>query len=139
MVRDLLDGTEPERSARRALDVARHWHDAEETVAAVEHALELAGRSNADHAGAVAQLGEGWIGEEALAVALYAALVASEFSDAMRIASNHDGDSDSTASIAGQIYGAWKGLEEIPNAWIRRLDALDPLLDVTGRLIGVHS
>ena len=139
MVRDLLDGLEPGRSARRALDVARHWQSAEETVAAVEHALELASRSDADHAGAVAQLGEGWIGEEALAVALYAALVASEFSDAMRIASNHDGDSDSTASIAGQIYGAWKGLEEIPNAWIRRLDALDPLLDVTGRLIGVHS
>ena len=139
MVRDLLDGAEPVRSARRALDIARHWQGAEETVAAVEHALELAGRSNADHAGAVAQLGEGWIGEEALAVALYAALVASEFSDAMRIASNHDGDSDSTASIAGQVYGAWKGLEEIPNAWIRRLDALDPLLDVTGRLIGVHS
>ena len=139
MVRDLLDGVEPERSARRALDIARHWQGAEETVAAVEHALELAGRSSADHAGAVAQLGEGWIGEEALAVALYAALVASDFSDAMRIASNHDGDSDSTASIAGQVYGAWKGLEEIPNAWIRRLDALDPLLDVTGRLIGVHS
>ena len=48
-------------------------------------------------------------------------------------------ETDSTASIGGQIYGAWKGLEEIPSAWIRRLDALDPLLDVTGRLIGVHA
>ena len=139
MVRDLLDGLKPDRSAHRTLDIARHWQGAEETVAAVEHALELASRSDADHAGAVAQLGEGWIGEEALAVALYAALVASDFSDAIRIASNHDGDSDSTASIGGQIYGAWKGLEEIPSAWIRRLDALDPLLDVTGRLIGVHA
>ena len=139
MVRDLINGVEPDRTARRALDVARHWQGAEETVAAVEHALELASRSNADHAGAVAQLGEGWIGEEAFAVALYAALVASDFSDAIRIASNHDGDSDSTASIAGQIYGAWMGSEEIPNAWIRRLDALDPLLDVTGQLIGANS
>ena len=73
--------------------------------------------------------------EEALAVALYAALVASDFSDAIRIASNHDGDSDSTASIAGQIYGAWRRLEEIPNAWIRRLDALDPLLDVMQQML----
>ncbi|MCY3837380.1 MAG: ADP-ribosylglycohydrolase family protein [Gammaproteobacteria bacterium] len=30
------------------------------------------------------------------------------------MASNHGGDSDSTASIAGQIRGAWKGLEGVP-------------------------
>ena len=135
MVRDLLEGMDPHRSAHRGLDLVRNWQDAEETVAAVESALKLAGRSGGDPAGAVARVGAGWIGEEALAIALYAALVASDYSDAMSIASNHDGDSDSTASIAGQIYGAWKGLDEIPNAWIRRLDALDPLLDVAERLI----
>ena len=32
-----------------------------------------------------------------------------------------------------------RGLEEIPSVWICRLDALDPLLDVTGRLIGVNA
>ena len=130
MVRDLLDGMDPYRSVRRGLELARHWRGAEETCAAVELALELAGRSSSSPSDSVARIGEGWVGEEALAVALYAIFVATEFSDAMRIATNHDGDSDSTASIAGQIYGAWKGLDEIPNAWIRRLDAFDPLLDV---------
>ena len=62
-------------------------------------------------------------------------MVASDFREAVRIASNHGGDSDSTASIAGQIHGAWKGLAGIPNAWIRRLDALEALLDIAGRLI----
>lgn len=33
------------------------------------------------------------------------------------------GDSDSTASITGQIHSAW-GIEAIPNAWIRRLARL---------------
>ena len=117
----------------------RNWQDAEETVAAVESALKLAGRSSGDPAGAVERIGAGWIGEEALAIALYTTLVASDYSDAMSIASNHDGDSDSTASIAGQIYCSWKGLDEIPNAWIRRLDALDPLLDVAGRLIRLRG
>ncbi|MDE0045234.1 MAG: ADP-ribosylglycohydrolase family protein, partial [bacterium] len=60
------------------------------------------------------------------------AMVASDFREAVRMASNHGGDSDSTASIAGQIRGAWTGLDGIPNAWIRRLDVLEALLDVAG-------
>ena len=50
------------------------------------------------------------------------------YCEAVRIAANHGGESDSTASIAGQIHGAWKGLEGMSNAWIRRLDAFDLLL-----------
>lgn len=136
IIRDLLDGLEPEVAANRALDLARGWREAGETVRAVEGALALAGRADADRARAVARLGEGWVGEEALAIGLYAVLVGRDFCDAVRAASNHDGDSDSTASIAGQIYGAWKGMGEIPDGWVRRLDVLEPLLDVAGRLIG---
>jgi ADP-ribosyl-[dinitrogen reductase] hydrolase len=88
-----------------------------------------------EHTGAIAALGEGWVGEEALAIGLYAALVAPSFEDAIRIAANHSGDSDSTASIAGQLYGAWTGADELPHRWVCRLDALDPLLDLIGRLI----
>ena len=97
--------------------------------------LTLAETHKGDHHDAIAQLGEGWVGEETLAIGLYAALAESDFREAVRVASNHGGDSDSTASIAGQIHGVWKGLAGIPNAWIRRLDALDPLLDMAGRMI----
>ena len=137
IVRGLLDGLEPAAAADRALDLARGWREAGETVRAVEGALALAGRADAGRARAVARLGEGWVGEEALAIGLYAALVGGDFCDAVRIASNHGGDSDSTASVAGQIYGAWKGKGEIPDGWARRLDVLEPLLDVAGRLIGI--
>ena len=68
------------------------------------------------------------MGEEALAIALYAVLVSRSFVEAVRIASNHDGDSDSTASIAGQIWGGWKGLIEIPHEWITKLDVFIPAL-----------
>ena len=139
IVRNLLGGLGPGRCAERSIEIARNWTGAGETVAAMEHAREMAGQRSADRAGAVAQLGEGWVGEEALAIGLYSALVASDFADAVRIASNHGGDSDSTASIAGQIHGAWKGLAGIPHAWIRRLDALDPLLDVAGRIIAAQQ
>ena len=135
LVRDLLDGLEPADAATRALNLARRWPGADETTAAVERALMIATLSGVDHTRAVAQLGKGWVGEEALAISVYAALAATDYSDAVQIASNHDGDSDSTAAIAGQIYGAWKGLTEILNAWIRRLDALEPILDVAGQII----
>ena len=74
-----------------------------------------------------------------MAIGLYSALVASDFADSVRIASNHGGDSDSTASIAGQIYGSWKGVAGIPHTWVRRLDTLYPLLDVAGRIIAAHN
>jgi len=50
-------------------------------------------------------LGEGWVGQEALTIGLYSALVAKSFREVFSIAANHDGDSDSTAAIAGQFYG----------------------------------
>ena len=70
----------------------------------------------ADRHGVIVELGAGWVGEEALAIGLHSAIVASDFREAVCIASNHGGDSASTASIAGQIHGAWKGLAGIPNA-----------------------
>ena len=139
IVRNLLDGVEQDRCAARAVELARQWPEADETVAAVERARALAGQRTGDHANRIAELGEGWVAEEALAIGLYSALTASDFINAVRVASNHGGDSDSTASIAGQIHGAWKGLEGIPHGWIRRLDALEPTLDVAGRIVAAQD
>jgi ADP-ribosylglycohydrolase len=44
---------------------------------------------------AVESLGGGWVGEEALAIGLYAVLSAESYVEAIRIATNHSGDSDS--------------------------------------------
>lgn len=137
IVRGLANGRGLEECAERAMELARGWQGGEETSAAIERALALAGELAADRAGAVARLGQGWVGEEALAIGLFSALVAEDFTDAVRLAGNHGGDSDSTASIAGQIHGAWKGLGGVPNAWVRRLDALDPLLEVASGMVGL--
>ncbi len=139
MVRNLLAGLEPARCADRAVEIAHNWPHADETVAAIESARDLGGRRIANRASAVAQLGKGWDGHDALAIGLYSVLVASDFADAVRVASNHGGDSDSTASIAGQLHGAWKGLAGIPHAWIQSVDALEPLLDVAGRTMAAHG
>jgi ADP-ribosylglycohydrolase len=60
----------------------------------------------------------GWMGHDALAIALYAVRCApNDPIEATKIAVNHSGDSDSTGSIAGAIMGATYG----PNAFYSEL------------------
>lgn len=76
-------------------------------------AVTLAGNDRSD-AENIRQLGEGWTGEEAWAIALYCALRhADSVEDAIIAAVNHDGDSDSTGSVCGNIMGAIYGYETI--------------------------
>ena len=65
-------------------------------------------------ADAIRQLGEGWVAEETWAIALYSALRhIDSVEDAIIASVNHDGDSDSTASVCGNIMGAIYGYEHI--------------------------
>lgn len=50
--------------------------------------------------------GGGWVGEEALAIGLYSAFVASDVAHGLGVAVTHGGDSDSTGAVAGNILGA---------------------------------
>jgi ADP-ribosylglycohydrolase/protein-tyrosine phosphatase len=99
---------------------------------------EVASAVGEGAAHASASFGQGWVGDEALAVGLHAAATAGSFSEAIEVASNHDGDSDSTASIAGQLYGAKHGLAALPAECVYRLDVLEPLLELVGDWEGVR-
>jgi ADP-ribosylglycohydrolase len=71
---------------------------------------------------ALRHLGEGWIAEEAVAMALYCVLKhPDEYVAVVRCAANIDGDSDSVACIAGAIAGARLGISAIPQAWLQSL------------------
>jgi ADP-ribosyl-[dinitrogen reductase] hydrolase len=75
------------------------------------------------------------VGEEALAIAIYSALSADTFVDAVRTAANHSGDSDSTASIAEQLWGAARGLNGMPHHWVSALDVRIPAFHLACRLM----
>lgn len=78
------------------------------------------------------QLGEGWVGEEALAVGLFCASACLDtgFDRCVCNAVSHAGDSDSTASIAGQIFGAYFGEEAISQKWLRKLELRDVISEI---------
>ena len=80
-------------------------------------------------------LGEGWTGDEALAIAVYCALrYPDDFSAGITAASNHRGDSDSTASIAGNILGARLGFSAIPEKWKTDLELYDVITEIADDL-----
>ena len=66
--------------------------------------LALSARQNAAPE-TIEMLGEGWVAEEALAMALYACLCAESFEHCLQIAITHSGDSDSVGAIAGNLLG----------------------------------
>ena len=93
----------------------------------------------------VRELGEWWVAEEALAVALYAVLATApetgaasgpqaHFRAALAVAVNHSGDSDSTASVAGNLLGTFYGVECLPAAWLEALEAPEVIRGMASRL-----
>ena len=88
---------------------------------------------------AIRSLGEGWVGDEALAIAVYAALrYHDDLRMGLRAAVNHSGDSDSTGAIAGNILGAWLGMEALPQDWLGQIEMkeeIEALADNLQRVI----
>jgi ADP-ribosylglycohydrolase len=128
LTREALDAAPWDASISRVLVLLRSWPRSDGTAKAIEAAGKAA--SGAPSRAKVSALGEGWVGEEALAIGLYAAMAARSYAECVEFAANHDGDSDSTASIAGQLWGARHGLWTLPGDCIERLDVLGPLLEV---------
>ena len=81
------------------------------------------------------RLGEGWVGDEALTIAIYCALRhQDDFSAGIVAAVNHKGDSDSTGAIAGNILGAWLGFDAIDERWRKNLELYDVILEIADDL-----
>lgn len=133
LIRTLLQGgTIPE-----GIDKARRYLKAapghEETLQAIEQAQSLAA-SNLPPAEAIAHMGEGWVAEEALAISIYCALVARDFREGIVLAVNHDGDSDSTGAITGNILGALWGEECLPPEWLETLELREVITRIADEL-----
>lgn len=97
-------------------------------------AIQLSQLNMNDEA-AIRQLGEGWVAEETLAIAIYCALKYSDDFDKALIASvNHSGDSDSTGAVTGNILGAYLGLQAIPQKYIEHLELRRVIMELADDL-----
>ena len=109
-------------------------NDVERQNELIELALNLAD-NDLDDLENISRLGEGWVGEETLAIAIYAvARHIDSFEDVLIAAVNHDGDSDSTGAVAGNIIGAIVGYDAIPDKFKKNLELHDVILAIADDL-----
>ena len=88
----------------------------------IDRAVELS-ENNGDDLENIHKIGEGWVAEETLGIALYCCLkYEDDFSKALIVSVNHRGDSDSTGAVTGNILGALTGFEKIGDKWKNRLE-----------------
>lgn len=116
----------PDRGTYRLEDVIPHLGKGRDPAAyaLVNRAAALALDPLVSDLDGIHALGEGWVAEEALAIAVFCAVrYQDDFAAAIRAAVNHKGDSDSTGAICGNILGAWQGMEAVTAAF--HLDDLE--------------
>ena len=70
-----------------------------------------------------------------LAIAVYCALkYERDFDKAIRVAVNHNGNSDSTGAVCGNILGAYLGYDAIPQKYKEHLELHDVIIEIADDL-----
>lgn len=105
----------------------------------IESAVDLSKKDVRD-TDAIRMLGEGWTADEAFAIALYSCLKYSDsFEDAVVCAVNHDGDSDSTGAIAGNIMGALLGYQNTPDYYKNNVELNNIILEISDDIFALNK
>ena len=100
----------------------------------IDLAVELSENNEPDLAN-IHRIGEGWVAEETLGIAIYCALrYQNDFSAGVIAAVNHKGDSDSTGAVTGNILGALLGYDAIDAKWKNDLELIDVILEMADDL-----
>lgn len=141
----MIAGLRAGQSIREALDGAvaelKNWRDHEETLKAIDGALEILNCHRCiPSPETIERMGGAWVGEEALAISLYCALIGEQegsFARGVLLAANHTGDCDSTAAIAGNLLGARMGVRAIPAGWLAKIELRGLIESVAGELQAV--
>lgn len=139
----LVTGNELEDAMGEADRLLAEERGGDETETAVERARRAAGDGSLSFE-ALVELGEGWVGEEALSMALATALAFGDGDDeAVRRllwqSVRHSGDSDSTGAMTGNLLGAMADEASMPETWLDDLELREVVDDCARRLAEASS
>ncbi|PHV72095.1 hypothetical protein CS063_01040 [Sporanaerobium hydrogeniformans] len=118
----LVEGQEIEEAINKAFCILKGQEKSEECVGAINKALELAASGQPTRE-KLQSLGQGFLAEEALAMAIYCVLsYPNDFMAALRLAINHDGNSGTIGALTGNILGTYVGIENIDVNFIDKVE-----------------
>lgn len=126
------------KAVDRGMEVIKSLYNGNEYldyfVSLISKAVALSSNSDTDENN-IKSLGEGWVAEETIAIAVYCALrYKTDFDSAIIASVNHSGDSDSTGAVTGNIVGALVGCVAIPDKWKNGLELKDIILTIADDL-----
>ena len=131
----IIAGQDLETAVKDTIGELKAHAGHEQCAGSLDQAIALAD-SGLPPVEAITRLGEGWVGEEALAIAVYCALKHQDnFKKALAASVNHNGDSDSTGAITGNILGAYLGLSRIPLDWTENVELAEVTLQIADDLL----
>lgn len=138
LIQRILAGYELEEAVRHSREVLRKQPQSENLCRRIDEAVELA-HSDLPAQACYKKLGQGWVGDEAMAIAIYCALKSPlDFRQGVILAVNHSGDSDSTGAICGNILGACLGRAGLPREWLAKLELEDVIAAVARDLLTTY-
>jgi ADP-ribosylglycohydrolase len=129
IIHSLARGENLDSAVQQALAAlaTRAGHD--ETTQALKQALGAV-RQGMPSPARVESLGDGRTAAEALAIAVYCALVAEDIRHGLRLAVNHSGPSDATGALCGGLLGVMHGETALPPAWLAELEGRATILEL---------
>ncbi|MFD4926201.1 ADP-ribosylglycohydrolase family protein [Streptomyces goshikiensis] len=135
IVHGLTRGESLDAAVRRALGLlgARPGHQPV-TDALLRAASAVTGTAPGPETVASLASGDGRGAEDALAVAVYCALVAEDVPHGLRLAVNQGGDSTATGALCGALLGALHGETALPPAWLTALEGRAAVLELADDL-----
>lgn len=137
MLWELRHGASMEAAVRKGSDSATGHTGGTEVADWIDRAVDLA--SGPVDGDSIDRFGAGWVGEEALAIAVLCVLSTNDPTDAILSAVNHSGDSDSTGSIVGQLLGAAYGPDVFRSEWRNRIELGDVIKDMSAQLASAQQ
>lgn len=94
VIASIIDGADLEEAIKEAAKILKTYDNHEECSSAIQKAVSLA-EEDIKAEDAIQKLGEGWVGEEAMAIVLYCSLkYTNDFQSAIIAAVNHDRHKD---------------------------------------------
>ncbi len=122
VISEIRQGKDLETAFKDSLEILKTYEGHEQTSEKIEKAMELA-KSDVPSNVAIESLGYGFSGDEAMAISTYCIFKEPDnLKDALILAVNHSGDSDSTGAITGNVLGLYLGLDSIPQEWLDSLE-----------------
>lgn len=131
IVHGLTRGESLDSAVQRALGLLGSRPGHQPVTDALQHALSAVTQGvPGSHVVEALTTGAGHDAEDALAIAVYCALVAEDIAHGLRLAVNHGGDSIAAGALCGALLGALHGETALPAAWLADLEGRPTVLEL---------